>query len=50
MLTGYEILALNSESPEHIVPRHDPQVILRYPKCHDEYRNDALHKSLIKRM
>ncbi|HEY9271509.1 hypothetical protein [Achromobacter sp.] len=31
MLAGYEILLKFAESPDHIVPGHDPQVRTRYP-------------------
>jgi glyoxylase-like metal-dependent hydrolase (beta-lactamase superfamily II) len=32
MVTGYETLMRNAESPDHIVPGHDPEVIRIYPR------------------
>ena len=32
MLAGYEILAKYAESPDHIIPGHDPAVLARYPR------------------
>jgi hypothetical protein len=31
MLAGYETLLRHAESPDHIVPGHDPLVRSRYP-------------------
>lgn len=36
MLEGYEKLAANAESPDHIVPGHDPEVLKRYPAWPDD--------------
>lgn len=32
MLAGYDILSRHADSPGHIVPGHDPQVLQRYPR------------------
>lgn len=37
MLSGYARLSAAADSPEHIVPGHDPMVMERYPP----YRNDS---------
>ncbi|ARP85332.1 N-acyl homoserine lactonase family protein [Bordetella genomosp. 9] len=42
MLAGYEILARYAESPEHIIPGHDPAVMRRYPRQGDHAV--ALHR------
>jgi glyoxylase-like metal-dependent hydrolase (beta-lactamase superfamily II) len=33
MLEGYRKLRALAESPEHIIPGHDPLVLARYPAC-----------------
>lgn len=36
MLAGYEILAKYAESPDHIIPGHDPAVMARYPRVNGQ--------------
>lgn len=44
MLTGYEVLMRNAESPDHIVPGHDPQVLDIYPRLpHPKVEIACLH-------
>jgi glyoxylase-like metal-dependent hydrolase (beta-lactamase superfamily II) len=45
MLEGYGKLAANADSPDHIVPGHDPAVLQRYPRLRDDDGIVALHKS-----
>ena len=46
MLAGYGILAANAESPDHIVPGHDPEVLKRYPAWPGDKTGIAcLHRS-----
>ena len=35
MLEGYRKLRALAESPQHVIPGHDPQVLARYPAAHD---------------
>ncbi len=44
MLTGYETLLRHAESPEHIVPGHDPEVLRIYPRVsHPKIQIACLH-------
>ncbi|AZW16197.1 N-acyl homoserine lactonase family protein [Bordetella hinzii] len=43
MLAGYETLAKYAESPQHIIPGHDPAVLARYPRL-DGRDIVALHR------
>ena len=36
MLAGYGRLAAAADSPDHIVPGHDPMVMRRYPLCNEQ--------------
>jgi glyoxylase-like metal-dependent hydrolase (beta-lactamase superfamily II) len=44
MLEGYRTLHRLAESPDHIVPGHDPQVMRRYPRSHGDLEIVALHR------
>jgi glyoxylase-like metal-dependent hydrolase (beta-lactamase superfamily II) len=44
MLTGYETLLRNADSPDHIVPGHDPDVLRIYPRVsHPKIQIACLH-------
>jgi glyoxylase-like metal-dependent hydrolase (beta-lactamase superfamily II) len=43
MLVGYATLTRHAESPDHIIPGHDPAVLARYPKMGDKLDIVALH-------
>lgn len=43
MLTGYGVLARHAESPDHIIPGHDPAVLARFPQVTDQQDIVALH-------
>jgi glyoxylase-like metal-dependent hydrolase (beta-lactamase superfamily II) len=46
MLAGYRILQAAADSPDHIVPGHDPQVLARYPAFPGDATGIAcLHKA-----
>ena len=34
MLAGYATLRALAESPQHVIPGHDPLVLARYPAAH----------------
>ncbi len=36
MLEGYRTLRALAESPQHVIPGHDPLVLQRYPAAHDD--------------
>ena len=37
MMAGYDILRRLADTPEHIVPGHDPQVMALYPPASDAF-------------
>jgi len=44
MLAGYETLLRHAESPDHIVPGHDPEVLRIYPRVsHPKIQIACLH-------
>jgi glyoxylase-like metal-dependent hydrolase (beta-lactamase superfamily II) len=50
VLAGYETLIANAESPEHIVPGHDPEVLRIYPRFQDPHAAIAcLHMAPVQR-
>jgi glyoxylase-like metal-dependent hydrolase (beta-lactamase superfamily II) len=45
MLEGYRTMQRLAESPDHIVPGHDPAVLRRYPRSRFGDGIVALHES-----
>lgn len=45
MLRGYDILKQNADSPDHIVPGHDPQVLACYPSHPASAEIACLHQA-----
>ncbi len=43
MLSGYARLSAAADSPEHIVPGHDPEVLQQYPACPGDSDTVMLH-------
>ncbi len=39
MMEGYRLLTTLAESPAHIIPGHDPEVLRRYPRFHVDIPN-----------
>ena len=44
MLQGYRTMHRLAESPDHIVPGHDPQVLRRYPRSNAGEEIVVLHQ------